>query len=196
LGEPPDWRDLGTDPDALLTHIAHHRELLSFDAAERAAEADVALARAERSPDWSVEFAYAQRGAPYSNMVSLEFRVGLPLFAKNRQDPVVLSKQALVTRIEAEREAARRMHGAELRKTLLTWRSTANRVARYERDLLPLADDRVEAALAAYRGGRGDLQASLVALDEAVELRLTYTELQGTLGQAWAVLHFAFPQER
>jgi outer membrane protein TolC len=79
---------------------------------------------------------------------------------------------------------------------LTAWRSAGQRVQRYEHELIPLADDRADAALAAYRGGRGDLQASLTALDDAIEQRVTYTELQNALGQAWATLHFAFPEER
>ncbi len=196
LGEAADWSNLGTDPDSLIGNIAHHRELLAYDAAEQAANADVAMARAEKHPDWSVEFDYAQRGPQYSNMISLEFRVGLPIFAASRQDPTIASKEAAVEQIEAEREDARRMHSAELKKTLASWRSARDRAQRYEDDLLPLADDRAEAALAAYRGGRGDLQSSLTAFNEAIETRIVYTELQNTFGQAWATLHFAFPQER
>lgn len=195
LGEAPDWSDLGTDPDALLTNVAHHRELLAYDAAEQAAAADVALARAEKSPDWSVELDYAQRGPQYSNFFSVQVRVPLPIFAKYRQDPLIASKQAAIVQLAAEREAALRMHTAELRKTLAAWRSSSKRVRRYEEELLPLADDRAEVALAAYRGGRADLQASLVALDQAIEQRLVYTELLNTLGQSWAALHFAFPKE-
>jgi len=196
LGDAPEWSELGVDPDSLVANIAHHRELLAYDAAEQAANADVAMARAEKRPDWSVELDYAQRGPRYSNMISLEFRVGLPIFPAHRQDSTIASKQAAVAQIEAEREDARRMHTADLRKTLAAWRSAGERARRYEHDLLPLADDRAEAALAAYRGGRGDLQASLTALDESVEQRIVYTELQNTFGQAWAVLHFAFPEER
>jgi outer membrane protein TolC len=196
LGDATDWSNLGVEPDSLLTHIGHHRELLAYDAAEQAANADVAMARAEKRPDWSVELDYAQRGPQYSNMISLEFRVGLPIFPTHRQDSTIASKQAAVTQLEAEREDAQRMHAAELKKALTAWRSAGERVQRYEMDLLPLADDRAEAALAAYRGGRGDLQASLTALDETIEARLVYTELQNTYGQAWAALHFAFPEER
>jgi outer membrane protein TolC len=196
LGDAPDWSELGTNPDMLITNIAHHRELLAYDAAAQAANADVAMARADKRPDWSVEFDYAQRGPQYSNMISLEFRIGLPIFAANRQDPTIASKLAAVEQIEAEREDARRMHSAELRKTLASWRSASRRVERYEHELIPLADDRADASLAAYRGGRGDLQASLSALDDAIEQRITYTELQNTLGQAWAALYFAFPEER
>jgi len=195
LGDAANWSELGVDPDSLVANVTHHRELLAYAAAEQVATTDVALARAEKRPDWSVEFDYAQRGPRYSNMVSLEFRVGLPLFAGSRQDPMIASKQAALAQIEAEREDARRMHTADLRKTIATWRSTRERVERYERELLPLADDRAEATLAAYRGGRGDLQASLTALDQVIEQRITYTELENTLGQSWAALHFAFAQE-
>jgi outer membrane protein TolC len=129
-------------------------------------------------------------------MISLEFRVDLPIFGTHRQDPLIASKLAAAEQIAAERDDALRMHIAELRKALTAWRSAGQRVQRYEHDLIPLADDRADAALAAYRGGRGDLQASLTALDDAIEQRVTYTELQNALGQAWATLHFAFPEER
>ena len=196
LGDAANWSELGVDPDSLVTQATHHRELLAYEAAEKIATTEVALARAEKKPDWSLEFDYAQRGPRYSNMISLEFRVGLPLFSGSRQDPTIASKQAALAQIEAEREDARRMHAADLRKIIVVWRSARERVERYERELLPLADDRAEAALAAYRGGRVDLQASLTALDQVVEQRIAYTDLQNTLGQAWAALRFAFPEER
>lgn len=193
LGDAPDWGDVGRDPDALLRDIGRHRELLAFDAAEQAATTEVALARAEKKPDWSLELDFAQRGPRYSNMVSVELRVPLPLFASNRQDPMIASKAAALAQVQAERADAQRMHTAELTKTLAAWRSGVSRMRRYESELLPLADARADAALAAYRSGRGDLQTTLVAFDGAVEQRIAYTELLNTLGQSWAALRFAFP---
>jgi outer membrane protein TolC len=195
LAPPPDWFDLGVEADSLAGKIGHHRELLVFDAAEHAAATDVALARAEKRPDWSLELSYAQRGPQFSNMLSVQFRVGLPLFAGKRQEPTIAAKQALLEGIEAEREAALRMHGADLARTLVTWRSSAERLRRYQRDLLPLAEERAAVALAAYRGGNGDLGSVLVTLEAAIEQRLAYVDLLNTLAQAWATLHFAFPQE-
>ncbi|MBN8888470.1 MAG: TolC family protein [Rudaea sp.] len=192
LGEAPNFDDLGRNPDTLLAHIGEHRELLAFDAAEHAASSEVALARAEKKPDWSLEFDYAQRGPRYSNMISLELRVPLPLFASRRQDPLIASKQAALMQVQAERADAVRMHSAELTKTLAAWRSAVSRAQRYEKELLPLGDARADAALAAYRGGRGDAQAALSALDSAVEQRVAYTELLNTLGQTWATLRFAY----
>ncbi|MDC8014661.1 TolC family protein [Tahibacter soli] len=195
LGEAPDWFDLGADPDALPARLDHHRELVAYDAAERAAQADAALARARKRPDWSLELMYAQRGGAYANMVSLQVRVPLPLFAHRRQDPLIAAKEAAIERLDAERDDARQRHGAELRKTLLAWRSAADRARRYERDLLPLADARADAALAAYRGGRGDLAATLLAFDDAVEKRLAFSDVERSLADAWATLAYAFAQE-
>jgi outer membrane protein TolC len=195
LGDAPSWSDLGSDPNAILQHVGHHRELLTYDAMEHAANAEVELARAEKKPDWTVEFDFAQRGPAYSNMISLEVHVPLPLFAAHRQDPLIASKLAAAAQIEGERADALRMHTADLKKMLATWRSALERANRYEHELLPLADDRADAALAAYRGGRGELQGTLSAFDNAVDQRVAYTELLNTLGQAWAALHFAFPQE-
>jgi cobalt-zinc-cadmium efflux system outer membrane protein len=195
LGDPPDWTNLGIDPDTVLHHVGEHRELLTYDAMERAANADVDLARAEKQPDWNVEFDYAQRGPQFSNMISLEVRIPLPLFASHRQDPLIAAKLAAAAKVEAERADALRMHTADLRKQIATWRSAVERSRRYEKELLPLADDRADAALGAYRGGRGELQGTISAFENAIEQRIAYTELLDTLGRAWASLHYAFPQE-
>lgn len=194
LGDPPAWSE-GIDPDAVLAHVGQHRELLTYEAMEHAASADVELARADKRPDWTAEFDFAQRGPRYSKMISFEVRVPLPLLASRRQDPMIASRLAAAAQIAAERADAVRMHTADLRKLLATWRSARERVRRYEHDLLPLADDRAQAALAAYRGGRGDLQATLGAFDNAIEQRIAYTDLLDTLGQSWASLRYAFAQE-
>ena len=195
LGEPAQWSDLGIDPHTIVEHADRHRELLAFDAMEGAADAEVDLARAEKRPDWSVELAFAQRGPRYANMVSVEVRVPLPLFPGSRQNPGIASKLAAADRISAEREDAVRARKAELRTTLAEWRSALEREKRFQRELLPLAADREHAALAAYRGGRGDLRAALDAFDDAINQRIAYTRLLDALGNAWATLHFAFPRE-
>lgn len=195
LGEAPDWRDPGGDPATLLSNLPQHRALLAYAPAERAAAAEVALARADKRPDWSLELMLGRRGPQLPTMVSVQLRIPLALSAARRQDPIVAAKRALATRISAERESAQREQEAALRTSLAVWRSTLERTARYERELLPLSKDRADAALAAYRGGRGDLAAALRALDEAIELRLAYIDLHAALGQAWAALYFAFPKE-
>lgn len=196
LGDAPDWTDLGPDADRWRSRINHHRELLAYAAITRLAEADVALARVEKRPDWSVELAYADRGPTYSNMLSLQFRIGLPLFASRRQDLTIAASAATLLQIESERAAAERMHRVEVDRSYAAWLSAAKRARRYEQELLPLGDDRAETALAAYRGSGGTLHSVLSAFDAALEQRMAYVDVLDALGQSWAALKFAFAEER
>lgn len=196
LGETPNWTELGPNASRWQNRIQHHRELLAYDAITRSAEAEVALARAEKRPDWSMELAYADRGPDYSNMISLEFRIGLPLFSSRRQDPTIASREATLVQVQAERAAAERMHRAEIDRTYAAWRSALKRTQRYQEELLPLGDDRAATALAAYRGSGGSLQNALAAFDAALEQRMAYVDVLDVLGQSWAALHFAFAEER
>lgn len=195
LGEAPDFGELGRAPEAFLAHADRHREMLTYAAAEAEAQAELALARQETRPDWSLELAYARRGAGFADMLSLQVRVDLPLFAARRQAPAIAARRARLDQVQAERADALRQHTASLRKTLAAWRSARDRAQRYERELLPLAQARADAALAAYRGGRGDLAGTLAAFDAAVEQRLAYSDVLNAVGQSWASLYFAFAQE-
>lgn len=196
LADAPDFGTLEGEPAAFVANVGRHRGLLGFDAQQRAAEAELALAQAEKRPDWALEMSYGKRGPEFSDMLSVAVRIDLPIFAGRRQDPRIAAQRAQLERIDAEREAARREHVAQLRAALAIWRIAGDRVDRYERELLPLAEDRAESALAAYRGGRGDLAASLSALSDLIEQRLAATERLAELGEAWASLRYAFVQER
>ena len=59
------------------TQLAHHPELAVMAKQEQMAQADAALAQANKKADWSVELMYSQRGPSYSNMVSIGLSVPL-----------------------------------------------------------------------------------------------------------------------
>ena len=152
------------------------------------------LPKADRRPDWSAELAYAERGPDFSDMVSLEVRVGLPLFARHRQDPVVAAKGAELRRIEADRESEVRMHTAELHQALTEWELLGRQIEQYERQLLPLARERSRAALAAYRAGQADLRLALDAFQQEVESLIEHASLTNERGRVWAYLLYLAPQ--
>src|SRR5947199_175763 len=58
-----------------------------------------------------------------------------------------------------------------------------------------LASERVAAALAAYRGGRGELGAVLEARRAETETRLGFVQAQLERARAWAKLNFLLPHE-
>lgn len=189
LGDLPWKRELAVAPEILVRDVASHPPLSPISAKVEAARAEVNLARAEKRSDWSAELSFAKRGPDYSDMVSLEFRVGLPLFAKNRQNPAIAAKLASVRAGEAEQDAALRMHRAEIQSMVAIWRGGRRRLEHFESTLLPLARDRSRAVLSAFGTGRGELRTVLDALRDEVDLQRDYVALEGDVTRAWAFLH-------
>ena len=189
LGGLPWKRELMMAPEILIQEVASHPPLAPLAARVEAARTAVDLARAEKRPDWSAELSFAKRGPDYSDMVSLEFRVGLPLFARSRQNPAIAEKLAKVRASEAELDAETRMHRAEIESMVALWRSGRLRLQHFESTLLPLARDRSRAILTAYGSGRGELREALEALRDEVEVQREYVTLEGDVTRAWAFLH-------
>jgi cobalt-zinc-cadmium efflux system outer membrane protein len=173
----------------LVTDVPEHAPLAPLDARIEATQTEVALARAEKRPDWSTLLGYSNRGPDFSDMISLEFRMGLPLFPAHRRDPLIAQALAQVRAQEAEREAEIRMHAAEVRSMLAQFRIGRERLERYAKDVLPLVRDRFRVALDSYRAGRGDLQSLFEAASDEIEQEINYIELQGEVARAWTFLH-------
>lgn len=194
LAAMPSLDELPTPATALLASVHEHGAVLPYESRIAAARVDVDLARAARRPDWSAELAFAKRGPEFSDMVSLQFRIGMPLFTKNRQDPMVSAKHAELRRIESERADELRMHTAELGKMITDWELLGEQLNQYEKELLPLARERSRAALASYRAGRGDLRLALDAYEQEIDFVLEHAQLQNERGRAWAFLRYLGPQ--
>ena len=189
LAAIPTDRELGHSMESLVAAVPEHAPLAPLVAKLDVARTEVALARADKRPDWSAELSYSQRGPDFSNLVSLEFRIGLPLFSGSRQNPRITEKLAAVRAQEAERDAEIRMHTAEVRAALVEWRIGRERLQRYANELLPLQRDRARAALASYSAGRGDLRSALDALTQEIGTELDDVQLQGSVARAWVFLH-------
>lgn len=194
LASMPALNELPTPPPLLLETVHEHGSLLAFESQIEAARVDVDLAKAERRPDWSAELAFAKRGPEFSDMVSLQFRIGLPLFTRYRQNPAIRARHAELRRIEAERETELRMHTAEVQQMVTEWEQLGEQLEQYERELLPLARERSRAALASYRAGRGDLRLALDAYGQEIEFVVERAELVNERGRAWAFLRYLGPE--
>jgi outer membrane protein, heavy metal efflux system len=194
LAPLPSFDELPTSPAALLAAVHEHGSLLPLESKIEAARVDVDLAKAERRPDWSAELVFAKRGPDFSDMVSLQFRMELPLFTRYRQGPAIAAKHAELRRVEAEREAELRMHTAEVRQMITEWEQLGQQLQQYERELLPLARERSRASLASYRAGRGDLRTTLDAYAQETEFVVEHAQLQNERGRAWAFLRYLGPE--
>ena len=154
------------------------------------------LAEAAKSPDWSLEVAYSQRGPAYSNMLSVGVRIDLPIFQSRRQEPGIAAKAAMVEQVRAQAEDARRAHVAEIEIMLADWNAAKNRTQRYATELNPLAHERTELALASYRGGKGELGMVLEARRAEIETRLNQLQAEAELARAWVNLDSLLPDTK
>lgn len=188
-GAAPDWP---IHRDTLAHELHGHPELTIFDPRERVLDAEVAEAQAEKKPDWALEMAYLKRGSQYGDMAMLQVSFDLPVFAATRQDPKISAKLAERASLDAEREAVMREHAAMLEKDLAEYQRLDNAVLRQRQVLLPLAKEKVDLAMAAWRGGKGELVDLVMARREFIDADLEAIALEGARRQMAAQLHFAY----
>jgi outer membrane protein TolC len=171
---------LDIDPSTLEAALEHHPEVAVLARQAEVAQAEASLARADRRLDWSVEVALQQRGPGYPGMVSFGVSVPLQWDRARRQDRELSARLATASQAQAERDEAVREHAAE-------------RIARFEQAVLPLASARTEAVLASYRGGKAGLADVLAARRGESEQRLQLLQLERDNARAWAQLNYIQP---
>jgi outer membrane protein TolC len=210
-GETPDIDRLGRAVRSLEADIERHPDHAAFAPLEWIAEADLRLARAATLPDWSVELSYGRRGGEFAaasplhpvtgeptrlnpHMVTLMFRIDLPLFSSRRQDPVTAARAKQLEQVRALGEDSKLRHTAAVRAALIDWETARSRLERHRRELVPLAEERTRAAIGAYAGARLDLSAVLDARRGALDARLAAVAAEAELARAWAQLAYLIPE--
>jgi outer membrane protein TolC len=181
------------DSAELDGELAHHPEIAVLAKQEEIAATEAKIAQASRTPDWSVEVAYQQRGPAFSNMVSVGVSVPLPWDRGNRQDREIASKLAMAEQARAMREEMLRAHVGEVRAMIAEWQNGRERLTRYERDLIPLARERARAVLAGYQGGKTNIADLLLARRNETEVRMQAVQLEMETARLWAQLNFLIP---
>jgi outer membrane protein TolC len=189
VGDPPAFV---IDAEHLRSHVHAHPELAVYEPMIALARAQAQEAEAAKRPDWGVELDYARRTAVYSDMVSLQFTVSLPLFSTSRQDPLIRAKHLEQRRLEAERTDMLREHTAALEAELADFTALNNQLARLQDTRLPLAKQKVTYQLASYEGGKTDLSAVLAARRELIDAQLMQLDLQNRRDVAAATIYYSY----
>jgi outer membrane protein TolC len=194
LAGKPAIDSIRLDPRTLDDDLAHHPDIAVLARKEDVAAAEVRMAQTNKKADWSVALMYSQRGPAYSNMISLNVSVPLQWDQKNRQDREVAARLAMLDQARAEREDMLRAHTAEVRAMIAEWENDRERSARYARELLPLAAERTQAVLGAYRGVKASITDVLVARRNEIDVRLQALQLEMDTARLWAQLNFLVPE--
>lgn len=193
LAAPPDLSVLQLDAAKVEAQVAHHPQLALLTRQEEVARAEADIAQSSKQADWSAELMYNQRGPSFSNMVSINFSVPLQWDQKNRQDREVAAKLAAAEQMREQREEATRERLADTRMWLQEWQGNRERLANYDKALIPLAAERTRAALATYRGGAGPLSAVLEARRMEIDTRAERLRLEMETDGLWVQLEYLIP---
>jgi len=191
-GDPPDWP---IARDTLVQGLHRHPQLLAFDPKGKVLDAEVAEAQAAKKPDWAIELAYQKRGPQFSDMAMLQLSFDLPVFPGSRQDPMIAARLAERTGLDAERETALREQAAILDSELADYERLSNALRRQNEVQLPLAKEKVDLAMADWRGGMGDLTALIAARRERIDAELKAIQIAGARLQTAARLHYSFAEQ-
>ncbi len=164
--------------------------LIAASAEIAVADADTAVADSDRSPNWTWDIAYQQRGAQFSNMVSIGVSIPLPIHRKNLQDRDVAEKAELGTNARLMFEDTQRQVESDIQNLSVTLANGRERIANLNQALLPVADQRVRLATAAYQAGTGSLADTFAARRAQLETRLQVLDLQRDVSLTWARLEY------
>jgi outer membrane protein TolC len=195
LAGEPDTGSIAVNPVDLEATLEHHPLVAVLTRQAELAQAEAGLARASRTADWSVEVSLQQRGPGYPNMVSFGVSVPLQWDRAQRQDRELSARLAAASQAQADRDEMLREHAAQVRSQLAEWQAGRERMARFEKEVLPLANDRIEAVLAAYRGGKASLAEVVAARRAESEQRLQLLQIQRDNARTWAQLRYIQPEK-
>ena len=194
LGVRPEIDSIRLDSGSLESDLRHHPQIAVLSKQVEVAAADVRIAQANKKADWSIELSYSQRGSAYSNMVSLGVSVPLQWDQRQRQEREIASRMATTEQIKAQLEDMLRAHVAEVRSMIQEWENGRERLARYQRELVPISKERSKATLTAYQGGKASLGEVLLARRNETDVRLQALQLEMETARLWAQLNFLFPE--
>lgn len=189
------WPAWPVGREALQAGLHQHPELIAFDPMGRVLAAEVREAEAAKRPDWAVDMAYQRRGSEFGDMMSLEFRFDLPVFAERRQDPLIAAKQAERIGLDAAREGLLRQHAEELERDLAEYERLERVLARQRDTLLPLLTDKFDLMLASYRAGKSELAEVIAARAERQTAQLQLIGMEGQKSATAARLHFVYGED-
>lgn len=166
-GAPP---NMPVDTVRLRAALDDLPALQVYAATAAQADASVRLAEAERRPDWGWQASFAARDPRFGNMFGAGVTIGLPLFKRDRQEPLAAARRLEANRARLDADAARRAAVAALAGDLADHAMHHDRLRTATETLLPAAEHRAALERASYAAGRavlGDALDAALALTEA-----------------------------
>lgn len=175
---------------------AAHPAVAVAEARERAAQADIRVAGAERHVDPTIEAGFGQRDSGRSQMLSFTVKVPLQFNRRGRQDMTVAARTATAAQFAAERDDSARAAAAEIDAATAAWRIDRERLHHHAEIMEPAADAKVNAAVARYRGGGGTLADVIAARRTRFDVALETLAIEAEVARSWTALAALVPADQ
>ncbi len=174
---------------ALESRLLRHPAQVDFERRIDAAQTGVDLAKQRYKPGWMLDMSYGLRsgsmdGESRSDMLSAMVTVDLPLFRANRQDREVAAARADARGLHEMHDDHQREMQAMLAEAWAIAARTAELERLYESELVPLAEQSVQAALLAFRANRVMVDEVIAARRVALDTWLKHLRLVADRSQA------------
>ncbi|HKI73448.1 MAG TPA: TolC family protein [Pseudomonadales bacterium] len=194
----PDWNFAMTAKSSFAGRLLDHPSVVTFNQKVDQMRANVALARQQYKPSWSLEVGYAFRnarranGAEVSDLASIGASMNLPLFTANRQDKSVAAAEAqLSATLDARLDLINALD-SRLAGELVRLEKLNERIALHKSLIVPQARQQSQSALLAYESGQADfaevMRSRIALLDTLLALRRLETDRLETISSIWYLL--------
>ncbi|MFK7966902.1 MAG: TolC family protein [Burkholderiaceae bacterium] len=167
-----------------------HPELALAQARIDLNQAKARVAETAQRADWTVGMSYGRRGAIFGDAISVRVSIPWQLNRQSVQTEQWIASRERVNASELMREELRRNEAKRIDALTASLQFLNKRIARYQFRMLPIAQQRAEAALAAYGGGSGSLGSVLMARRAQVDLQLEEIALERRAASVWAELTY------
>lgn len=178
------------EPLAVLEErLLHHPAQVDFERRIDAAQSAAELAQQAKRPGWMLDVSYGFRdgsmgGESLTDMLSAMVSIDLPLFRANRQDREVAAARAELRGLHDMHEDHQREMRAMLAEAWNLVDRTGELERYYESELVPLAQQSIEAAFVAYRSNRAMVDEVILARRTALDTWLKHLRLSADRAQA------------
>jgi len=166
-----------------------HPSQVDFERRIEAAQTAVDLARQASRPGWMLDVSYGFRGGEMDgedrpDMLSAMVSVDLPIFKADRQNREVAAARAEAQGLHEMHTDHQREMRAMLAEAWGVVQRTGELEQFFETELLPLADQSVQAALLGYRSNRAMVDEVVAARRAALDAKLKHLRLAAERAQA------------
>jgi outer membrane protein TolC len=162
-------------------------EVMVGKAAELAAESRLRAAQLDLRPNLSAAAGLGTRGS-MDPVVTLRFGVELPLWRKQKQEPMIRAAAEELRMAQREVDDAAAMARAEAARFIAAWRNAETQIQRFREAIVPQTSAALEAARASYLNGRGDFSNVIEDFELWLEARVQLARREADRFTAWAEL--------